>query len=86
MIVKTKEKQISFLYQETDPYFDIGYKILEKSEIAEMLPCRRKMQNDKNKLCFYAEGKESVLLQQVLPKPIQTVCIAKFSCNRQDCG
>ncbi len=68
MIVKTKENQISFLYQETDPYFDIGYKILEKSEIAEMLPCRRKMQNDKNKLCFYVEGKESVLLQQVLPK------------------
>ena len=34
MLVKAKEKQISFLFQEQDPFFEIGFRVLEQEQSA----------------------------------------------------
>jgi len=52
MIVKANEKQISFLYQETDIFFEMGCDILEQVHIKQMLPYKRKQQNGREKLIF----------------------------------
>lgn len=52
MIVKENEKQLSFLFQEKDSYFEMGYLILKQAKLAGMLPYKRIQQNGKEKLCF----------------------------------
>lgn len=52
MIVKVNEKQLSFLFQEADPYFEMGYMILEQAQLSGMLPFKRMEQNGKEKLLF----------------------------------
>ena len=51
MIVKENEKQLSFLFQEKDSYFEMGYLILKQAKLAGMLPYKRIQQNGKEKLC-----------------------------------
>lgn len=52
MIVKVNEKQLSFLFQEADPYFEMGYMILEQAQLSGMLPFKRMEQSGKEKLLF----------------------------------
>lgn len=66
MIVKDNEKQLSFLFQEADPFFEIGYKILEQAAIAEMLPYVRKQQNGRNKIVFQIDSAHMRPLSEVI--------------------
>ena len=66
MLVKAKERQISFLFQESDPFFEIGLRILEQERIAQMLPYRRKQQNGREKLIFEARNEHTVLLAEAI--------------------
>ncbi|MBQ2937043.1 MAG: FHA domain-containing protein [Lachnospiraceae bacterium] len=66
MIVKENEKQLSFLFQEKDSYFEMGYLILKQANLAGMLPYKRVQQNGKEKLCFQISEVEK--LSQILPK------------------
>ncbi len=68
MLVKTKEKQISFLFQEMDPFFEIGCRILEQEHMDQMLPYKRIQQNGREKLIFQAEGDHIVRLMDEMPK------------------
>ncbi len=52
MIVKSNEKQVSFLFQEKDPYFEMGYMILDQAKLSGMLPYKRTKLNEKEKLIF----------------------------------
>lgn len=56
MVVKANEKQLSFLFQETDAYFEMGDMILEKAHFTDMLPCKRIEQNQKEKIIFGLNG------------------------------
>lgn len=66
MLVKANEKQISFLFQECDPFFEIGCRILEQEHIGQMLPYKRKQQNGKEKLIFQTEGGNIVRLMDMV--------------------
>ena len=66
MIVKENEKQLSFLFQEKDSYFEMGYLILKQAKLAGMLPYKRVQQNGREKLCFQID--EVVKLSHVLPR------------------
>lgn len=68
MQVKTKERQISFLFQEQDPFFEIGFRVLEQEQIQQMLPYQRKQHNGREKLMFKAENENLVPLAEVAPK------------------
>ena len=65
MIVKMNDGQLSFWFQEDDPYFEIGYKILEQADIAEMLPYKRKQQNGYDKLSFICDKRLVPLAKMV---------------------
>lgn len=67
MLVKAKEGQISFLFQEVDPFFEIGFRILEQEHMDQMLPYRRKQQGGREKLIFQASGEGQVLLMDIVP-------------------
>lgn len=66
MIVKENEKQLSFLFQEKDSYFEMGYLILKQAKLVGMLPYKRVQQNGKEKLCFQTSEVEK--LSEVLPE------------------
>lgn len=66
MEVKDNGKQLSFLFQETDPYFEIGYKILEQAAVAQMLPCERKLQNGRNKIVFHTDSAQICPLSEAV--------------------
>lgn len=66
MIVKAKDKQISFLFQDDDPFLEIGCRILEQEHVDQMLPYTRKQQNGKEKLTFCADDKNVVLLMDAI--------------------
>lgn len=66
MIVKARDKQISFLFQDDDPFLEIGCRILEQEHVDQMLPYKRKQQNGKEKLTFCADDKNVVLLMDVI--------------------
>ncbi|MDE7184435.1 MAG: FHA domain-containing protein [Lachnospiraceae bacterium] len=68
MLVKAKEKQISFLFQERDPFFEIGCRILEQEHIDQMLPFTRINQRGREKLVYQADGESLVLLSDIVPK------------------
>lgn len=68
MLVKAKDKEISFLFQETDPFFEIGCRILEQEHIDQMLPYKRRQQNGMEKLIFQAKNEDTVLLSEVAPQ------------------
>lgn len=68
MLVKTKEKQISFLFQESDPFFEIGCRILEQEHIGQMLPYKRRQHNGREKLIFEVESEHVVRLMDEVPK------------------
>lgn len=53
MVVKANEKQLSFLFQETDSYFEMGDLILYKAHLTHMLPYKKIEQNQKEKIVFY---------------------------------
>lgn len=65
MIVKENKKQLSFLFQETDSYFELGYMILNQAKLSGMLPYKRTKLNEKEKLLFITETFEA--LPNVLP-------------------
>ena len=65
MIVKMNDGQLSFLFQEADPFFEIGYKILEQADIEEMLPYTRVHQKGYHKISFVC-AKEFVPLSRVV--------------------
>lgn len=67
MLVKAKEKEISFLLQEHDPFLEIGCRVLEQEQVREMLPYRRKQQSGREKLVFKAQGEDLVLLRDIVP-------------------
>lgn len=68
MLVKTKEKEISFLFQEEDPFFEIGCQILEQEQISQMFPYKRRRQNGMEKLIFEtAAGGDIVRLMDIVP-------------------
>ncbi|MBQ2258250.1 MAG: FHA domain-containing protein [Lachnospiraceae bacterium] len=66
MIVKARDRQISFLFQDDDPFLEIGCRILEQEQVEQMLPYARKQQNGKEKLTFYAEHNNVVLLMDMI--------------------
>lgn len=66
MIVKENEKQLSFLFQENDSYFELGYLILEQAKLAGMLPYKRTQQSGREKLCFKTGEVER--LSDILPQ------------------
>lgn len=66
MIVKENAKQLTFLFQEQDSYFEMGYLILKQANLVGMLPYKRIQQNGKEKLCFQIS--EVVKLSEVLPE------------------
>ncbi len=68
MLVKAKEKQISFLFQEQDPFFEIGFRVLEQEQIPQMLPCQRRQQNGREKLVFKAERQDLAPLADIVPE------------------
>ena len=68
MLVKAKEKQISFLFQEQDPFFEIGFRVLEQERIPQMLPCQRRQQNGREKLVFKAERQDLAPLADIVPE------------------
>jgi hypothetical protein len=68
MLVKTGDKYISFLFQGDDPFFEIGYKVLEQEKLAQILPYTRKQQNGKEKLIFSAEDENLVKLSDIIVK------------------
>lgn len=72
MLVKAREKQISFLFQEQDPFFEIGCRILEQERIEQMLPYQRKQQNGREKLIFKAEGEDLILLKEIVPGLVES--------------
>ncbi|MDE7478233.1 MAG: hypothetical protein K2M91_09840, partial [Lachnospiraceae bacterium] len=68
MLVKVKERQISFLFQEQDPFFEIGCRVFEQEHIRQMLPYQRKRQNGSEKLVFQTDGENLVLLMDIVSK------------------
>lgn len=68
MLVKAKKGQISFLFQERDPFFEIGYHILEQERIPQMLPYQRKQQNGREKMIYRADGGNLVRLAEIVPE------------------
>ena len=76
MLVKAKEGQISFLFQEQDPFFEIGFRILEQEQIPQMLPYQRRQQGGREKLIFQAEGENIALLADIVPKLGETGLIS----------
>ncbi len=76
MLVKAKEGQISFLFQEQDPFFEIGFRILEQEQIPQMLPYQRRQQGGREKLTFQAEGENIALLADIVPKLGETGLIS----------
>lgn len=68
MIVKAGDKQISFLFQDDDPFLEIGCRILEQEHMEQMLPYTRKQQNGKEKLIFRADDENIVLLMDMIPE------------------
>ena len=62
MIVKARDKQISFLFQDDDPFLEIGCRILEQEHMDQMLPYTRKQQNGTERLTFYANDNNVMLL------------------------
>lgn len=67
MLVKAKEKQISFLFQEHDPFFEIGCRILEQEHISQMLPYIRINQRGREKLVYQADEETLVSLSDIVP-------------------
>lgn len=67
MLVKAKEKQISFLFQEHDPFFEIGCRILEQEHISQMLPYTRINQRGREKLVYQADEETLVSLSDIVP-------------------
>lgn len=67
MLVKAKDKEISFLFQETDPFFEIGCRILEQEHIDQMLPYKRRKQNGMEKLIFQVKNEDTALLSDIVP-------------------
>lgn len=66
MIVRTKDKQISFMFQETDPFFEIGCRVLEQEQPEQMLPYQRRQQDGREKIIFRAADENTVLLREAL--------------------
>ena len=66
MIVKDNRKQLSFLFQETDSYFEMGYMILKQAKLSGMLPYKRTKLNEKEKLLFITE--QFISLPNILPR------------------
>lgn len=52
MVVKFNGKQLSFLFQDSDPFFEMGYIILDQANILNSFPYKRTTQGDKEKLVF----------------------------------
>ena len=55
MIVRENDRQLSFQFHESDPYFEIGYKIMEQEKLSQMLPYERVKHNNREKLVFSIE-------------------------------
>lgn len=67
MQVKAKDRQLSFLFQEQDPFFEIGYRILEQEQIPQMLPYQRKQCKGREKLIYQALGENLDPLREAVP-------------------
>ena len=52
MIVKFNGKQLSFLFQESDPFFEMGYIILDQAKLLDGFPYKRTTQGEKEKMVF----------------------------------
>lgn len=68
MIVKANDRQLTFSFQEADPYLEIGCKILEQENLTNMLPCTQKHTNGKEKLIFKYDVPNVVPLSAALDK------------------
>lgn len=66
MIVRAIDKQVSFCFQDDDPFLEIGCRILEQEHEEQMLPYIRKQYNGKENLIFCAEDKNVVQLTDVI--------------------
>ncbi len=67
MLVKARDRQLSFLFQEQDPFFEIGYRILEQEQIPQMLPYQRKQCKGREKLLYQALGENLDPLREAVP-------------------
>lgn len=68
MIIKANDRQLTFSFQEADPFLEIGCKILEQENLTNMLPCAQKHNNGKEKLIFKYDAPNIVPLSEVLDK------------------
>lgn len=67
MLVKARDRQLSFWFQEQDPFFEIGYRILEQEQIPQMLPYQRKQCKGREKLVYHALGENLDPLREAVP-------------------
>ncbi len=67
MLVKARDRQLSFWFQEQDPFFEIGYRILEQEQIPQMLPYQRKQCKGREKLVYQALGENLDPLREAVP-------------------
>lgn len=87
MLVKADGKKISFLFQETDAFFDMGCAILEQEHMEQMLPYKRKQQNGREKLIFRTDAGGIVRLADVVQsfkeEELLSVLYGLFSLNKK---
>lgn len=69
MLVKNDQKQLSFLFQKSDPFFEMGYKLLEQEKLPQQLSYQRKQQNGREKLIYFIDDPNLVSLKDMVGRP-----------------
>lgn len=65
MRVKTGEKKLSFLFQESDMFCEMGYKLLEQEIQTQQLPYKREQQSGREKMTFLLDAPNLVPLSDL---------------------
>lgn len=65
MLVKDDGKTLSFLFQGSDMFFEMGCKLLEQEKLPQQLPYKRKRQNGREKMIFLLDGPDIVPLKRL---------------------
>lgn len=65
MLVKDDGKTLSFLFQGSDMFFEMGCKLLEQEKFPQQLPYKRKRQNGREKMIFLLDGPDIVPLKRL---------------------
>ena len=65
MLVKDDKKQLSFLFQKSDLFFEMGYKLLEQEKLPQQLSYRRKRQNGREKIVYLIDDSKLVAVKDI---------------------